>query len=470
MSKPVNSPQLFGQAYQLFEEGRAEEAKSLCRRIEAAQPGFPGAHYLLGLIALSAGEAKEAVRRFKRAADLSPGQPAPLFQLARALALAGKPALALERLDAALTFSPSEAAGWFERAPLLRLLGRFREEAESLARAVELRPGWPEALAALGGVLRELGQTEEAVIPLERAVLLRPGDHATRLALAQARLALGGAEQALAELAALRLCDPANAQAHLVSGEAAEKLGHKDEAIAHFRQALALDPEDRGGASLALARLGADTTPSKAPAAHVRELFEGYAPRFDEALAGKLGYSAPALLAQAAQEALGAKAQGLNVLDLGCGTGLAGKTLKPMAARLDGVDLSPAMLNQARALGIYDQLLEGDLLSALDKASAYDLIVAADVLVYLGDLEAVFAGVFQCLKPGGLFLFTVERLDENVGGYALLPSQRFAHAPSYVERLARVHGFAVGRLQEASTRNEAGKPVPGLLAVLRRAG
>jgi predicted TPR repeat methyltransferase len=468
MSKTAHSSLLFGQAWQLFESGRSEEAKALCRRMESAEPRFPGAHYLLGLIALSAGDAKEAARRFKRAAALSPGQSAPLFQLARALGQAGKPAQALEQIYSALKFSPGEAQGWFERAAILRSLNRHREEAEALARAAGLKPDWPEALAALGGVLRELGETEAALPHLERAVALRPDHLPSLLALAQARLAMGMAESAMDDLARLRSEDSQNPAVRILSGEAAEKLGRQDDAIAHYRQALALDPEDRGGASLALARLGAAEAPAKAPQAHVRDLFDRYAPRFDEALVERLGYSAPELLAQAARQRLGGKASGLHALDLGCGTGLAGVALRPLASRLDGIDLSPVMLSQARARGLYDRLEEGDIQDALGKEGAYDLIAAADVLVYLGNLEEVCAGAWRSLKPDGLFLFTLERLEDGRGDFALMPSQRYAHSVSYVERLAREMGFAIDRLEEASTRDDGGKPVPGLLAVLTK--
>jgi predicted TPR repeat methyltransferase len=153
-------------------------------------------------------------------------------------------------------------------------------------------------------------------------------------------------------------------------------------------------------------------------------------------------------------------------MDAGCGTGLAAPVLKPFAARLDGVDLSPAMVERAAERQLYDELVVGELVGTLAaRAGHYDLVVAADVLVYLGDLEPVMRAARAALKPGGAFAFTVEKAD-GIESYVLGPKQRYAHAAEYVDGTAALAGFTVALMEDAVTRRDAGHDVPGLVVVL----
>jgi predicted TPR repeat methyltransferase len=156
-----------------------------------------------------------------------------------------------------------------------------------------------------------------------------------------------------------------------------------------------------------------------------------------------------------------------GILDLGCGTGLAGLAFKDIAARLDGIDLSPAMLEKARARQIYDDLKVTDLETALAAMPGrYDLLICADTLIYFGDLDPVLAGARIALKEAGTFLFTVEKKDG--AGFELGPKRRWRHSESYVRDLARTHGYEVAGLLTASPRTEAGKPVEGLAVAIRK--
>ena len=156
----------------------------------------------------------------------------------------------------------------------------------------------------------------------------------------------------------------------------------------------------------------------------------------------------------------------LSVLDLGCGTGLAGLAFKPLAATLDGVDLSPAMIEKAKARGIYNNLTVDDLESALAAPGrAYDLILAADTLVYLGDLEPVFLAAAKRLTPDGFFLFTAEKAE---GGFELGPKRRWRHGETYLRETAQKAGLDVRGLLEAAPRREAGKPVEGFAVALAK--
>lgn len=228
-----------------------------------------------------------------------------------------------------------------------------------------------------------------------------------------------------------------------------------------FRAYLALDPADSMGAGAKLALLGETPGATALSPAYLTRLFDQYAPRFDKALVDGLGYSAPAAL----RAALDAHAPGrryARALDLGCGTGLMGAAVRDRVTALHGVDLSARMLAQARRKGTYDALVHGDLLDALADAEV-ELVLAADVLVYVGELTAVVQAVHRALTPGGIFAFTVQAGDSDV---KLGPDQRFSHSADYLRRV--LSPFDIVRLSPGTFRREAGRDVPGLLVVAAR--
>ena len=160
---------------------------------------------------------------------------------------------------------------------------------------------------------------------------------------------------------------------------------------------------------------------------------------------------------------------GLAALDLGCGTGLAAEAFSDLAAVIDGIDLSPAMIEKARARNLYRHLAVADIETALGDGDAnYDLIIAADTLVYLGDLSATFEGVARRLKPHGFFLFTVEI---SAGpDFELGPKRRWRHSERYLRQLAGEARLDVAGLLAAAPRTEANVPVEGLAVALTKLG
>ena len=280
-----------------------------------------------------------------------------------------------------------------------------------------------------------------------------------------ARGDLAGAADLLAQTAELA---PGFAAAWFMLGEAREKLGDRAAAMAAFTQARAADPQDRQGAALQLARLcGGEASPAMSEA-YVRHLFDQYAGRYDTALTEHLRYRGPAILLEAVQHVmrgLGHPPQFGDVLDLGCGTGLAGAAFRPFAAKLVGVDLSAAMIAKAAEKGIYDETHVAkieDFLNAVEYAH-YDLVLAADVFVYVGDLAPIFAPIAKVLAPGGLLAFTVE--THSGDGTKLLPTLRFAHGEAYVRTALAANGLTVLHLARTSVRSEKGVPVEGLVVV-----
>jgi predicted TPR repeat methyltransferase len=260
---------------------------------------------------------------------------------------------------------------------------------------------------------------------------------------------------------------PGYASAWFALGEIREKIGDRAGAIEAFAKARDADPDDRHGAALHLIRL-AGGAPAEMPAAYIRTLFDHYAEGFDRALTEGLAYRAPALLRAAVEAACGERRFGA-MLDLGCGTGLAGAAFRPAVERLVGVDLSPGMVAQARAKQLYDRLAVDDVLHFLAEEKAgrvrYDLVVAADVFVYLPDIAPVAAAAAGVLAPGGIFAFTVE--THGGMGVMLGDALRYAHSGDHVRAAIHDAGLMLLSLDSAATRTEKGVPVSGLVIVAR---
>lgn len=526
----IDIARVFAEALSHFESGRPAQARTLCRKIVAAQAGFGGAHYLLGLIELQAGQPRKALPSLRAAVDRSPSAQAPRMALARALAAAGQREPAMAEYERALALGPN-AEGGAELATLLRGAGRhgeavqhFRaalalepelpgalnelgalltetgraEEAEPLlGRALELRPGWPAALNNYGVALLALRRTGAAALSFARAADARPdfaaahrnladalhllgrfdeAEDSARMALrhdrkdARAWLALAlvqkakGVSPQQALETAVRL-DDRLVQARVLLGEAAVAAGDTAAAERHFRRAVEMDPQDMFGARLQLAVITGGEAPARAPDAYVRRLFDQYSERFDDSLLKDLAYRGPTLLRQAVEEVMG-QGGAWAVLDVGCGTGLVGTVFRPLAARLDGIDLSPRMVDKAAERGLYDDLTVGDLVTAMQaRPNCYDLIVAGDVFVYLGDLAPAFFTAAQALRPGGALAFSVERADHGV---VLGPTLRYAHDHESLVATAAMAGLRPVLLRPDSTRSEAGQAVPGWICVMRR--
>jgi predicted TPR repeat methyltransferase len=263
---------------------------------------------------------------------------------------------------------------------------------------------------------------------------------------------------------------PKFATAWFALGAIRDRLGDRDGAAVAFRAASRADPEDYHGARLQLARLGVGEDAPAMTEPYVRRLFDQYAGRYDSALAEHLHYRGPALLLAAVRSAVERLARPMrfqSLLDLGCGTGLAGAVFRPFAARLIGVDLSPAMIARAEAKGDYDRLVVSNLAAFLADEIAnratYELVVAADVFVYLNDLAPVIGAIRRALAPRGLVAFTVE--THCGSGVALLPTLRFAHADGYLRDAIAGAGLKLLTLEKATIRTEKAQPVAGLLVV-----
>lgn len=316
----------------------------------------------------------------------------------------------------------------------------------------------------LGLLLVDRENVEGAIDLLERGRDLAPEFPPFQLALGTAYAAAGHDALAVAAMEIAIKLDTSStvplerlAKHHIRSGRAREAIGL-------LRRIVRRDPA-HAQAPFLLAGLTGDhsTTRIDAPPAElIAELFDTYSSNFEQHLTERLQYGVPRALAALVPTPPDAS---LHILDLGCGTGLAGVELRPYARTLVGSDLSPRMVLRAGQRGVYDELHCEDLVATLARARDVDLVVAADVFIYVGALEPTFAACATALRSGGMLAFSVERTERD--GYALQPTLRYAHGAPYIRRLAAAHGFVVERAEPSVLRIDSGHPVDGELYLLR---
>lgn len=255
-------------------------------------------------------------------------------------------------------------------------------------------------------------------------------------------------------------------------GEFAEKGADKPRAVDAWRKVLEFDPNDTLGAGLKIAMIEG-RTPALPPSAYVAAMFNDYASQFDDSLVEKLQYTVPAKLSALVNAHLGSGHKFFNAVDIGCGTGLFGAEIAANCYRLEGYDISDSMLAKAAAKKIYNHLGRADLSLPPDQSGLFgsprraDLVSAADVMIYLGDLKAAFANVSQVIKPDGVFAFSVEKSPQD-SGFELLPSLRYAHSETHVATTLAANGLETIATEEAVIRMDAGEPITGLLFLARR--
>lgn len=420
-------------AIRLHREGRLVEAQMIYEGVLKVRPRHADALHFLGVAYAQLGRRAEAQERIRAALDAAPEYADAHLSLGNVLKLEGDVHGAEASYRRALELTPVSATAMSNLAVVLKVQGRLDEAVELLRSAVEISPEHAAAQHNLGNLLRRMGRYAEAAEAFAKTVKLRPGD-----ALAYRNL-----------------------------GYSLYRAGQPERATAVIADALTRDPDNVVLAHLHAAFSGS-TPPPRASDDFVRGLFDEFAATFDENL-GELNYQAPDLVASAIAGAAGPAQGALDVLDAGCGTGLCGPLVKPFARRLDGVDLSPGMLDRAKERGVYDELHVSELTGWLaSRRDAYDLVVSADTLVYFGDLGAVFGAAASALRRPGILVFTVEEdVSAHERGYRLMPHGRYVHAEAYVRRTAGAAGFGQVSIERVVLRLEGGEPVAGLLVTAR---
>ncbi len=480
--------------------GNLEKALDFERMALSREPGVPAFHMQLGQICFARGEWEGAAEAFGRAHLLEPENPfhlmlladaraqqgrfaeaLDLFSRARAasdipdidehealcLALQGRSAEAETLFDKFIARLPGYFLGYVHKGKLLMEKKRDRDAEACFSKALALNPSAHEALHGLALLAERRGQFDAAIKYAMQTVRLNPGgpaSHALLGGLLLAQRQCAAAEQVLRQAHALNSGD-----AYVMEMLVMSLLGQdkKDEALQLVAQALAAQPGNAVLRHRHLALSGGN--PAAAPKEYIVKLFDGGADRYDYQSQQTLAGRVPAHIADAVRGLQKSKdAAPLRLLDLGCGTGLAGEALKEMTAARVGVDLSERMLEKARARQLYDALHIADFTDFMNGCrERFDLVVAADALAWTGDLSPFLMAARGVLGLSGVLVFTVQRGQEGER-FRLLASGRYTHAPRYVTQVAAQEGYTLLRQQDIALRTEKQRPVAGQLFVLKK--
>jgi predicted TPR repeat methyltransferase len=373
----------------------------------------------------------------------------------------------MKRKTAAASRSPREV---FEQALTHHDRGDLAAAEAGYRELIRLEPHNNGGLNLLAMILIDRGEPAAALPLIKRAIANATGRGVawSQLTLGHYHAAVGNDELAVAAMTQSCALDPESAPPHYDLARHHLRHGRRDHALVALYDTIERQPDHARAQFLITSLTGghADT----APASYVTELFDSYAPSFERHLQS-LDYNAPALLAELVDAAAPAADRSWQVADLGCGSGRGGVAFRGRARHLIGSDLSPKMVELSRRRGVYDELHAEDLLATLARTpAALDLIVAADVFIYVGALEAAFAAAAAALAPGGRFAFSTEREPDSgkPDGFRLQASSRYAHGDGYIRGLAQHHALAVHATRDITLRVDHGRPIAGTLYLVTR--
>jgi predicted TPR repeat methyltransferase len=355
---------------------------------------------------------------------------------------------------------PETASNWHNLA-LAQARRDGAGEVADLRRAVLLVPGGSRYLNNL-----LVGAAGAARTRLTARFLVLAPAHARALAdWSFMLLRAGYYERAFDTARRVHVADPSLAEGLARAGEAKARLNSVALAKALYLRYLVLDPTDSAGLGRDLARIGGLVTTQAMTPAFVAGVFDGYAARFDSHLIDTLGYIGPRVLREMLDTLITGPVE--RVVDLGCGSGLSGLVLRPLARQLIGVDLSARMLERARERATYDALHQAEIVSWMTQDQGrYGLVMAADVSSYLGDLQPFFLAVVSVLKAGGRVAMTAHEQAE--GHFGMLEGETYSHSEAYLHRVAGAAGLVIEKQTRGAMREEKKQPLPTLFLILRK--
>ena len=457
--------------------GRLDEAERHYRQILSVDALHADSLHMLGLVAYQRGRLELAVEMINKALALNDGVTAFHCNLGVVLYDQGKLAASAVSFKRALALEPDCAEAHNNLGNTLRDQGKLTDGVASYKRALALKPDYADAHYNLGVALQNEGKLDDAVVSYERALALKPDYAEAHNNLGTVLKDQGKLAEAVARYQQAIAIKPNFVEAPTNLGNLLREQGKLEEAIVCYQHVLSLDPTNSFATHYIASIKGSH--PEFASHAYIATYFDQFANTFDRKLE-KLKYESPKILVGLIKDFYTSITDKWDVLDLGCGTGLVGSAIYAYTRQLVGVDLSAKMLAKARERNLYQRLESSDLLSMMkgEPISSYDVIVAADVFVYIGKLDEIMQEGARLLRPGGVFAFSVEAMaslsndvrnaNADDGEYILNPTGRYAHSSIYIQKLAHMHGFIISSLTCNKMRVESGKRVDGHYAIFKR--
>lgn len=417
-----------------------------------------------------------ALQHYREVLNINPNSAEACNNLGRCYYLQGLFIEALPFYEKAIRLNALYWEAHYNLAHNLVKLNRFDQAKAHYKEALKLNPQHINTYFQLGFLYTENQEHDDAIAMLTEGLRLDPSNKDAACYLGDCYLALGNTIEAIQ---AYKNVMPADAgiqqnhesinlasliRAHHNLGILYLKENNKEQAIIHFKAAVNLDPNNATAQHMINA-LSGTSNPTEPPKEYVKQLFDQYASYYDDHVKRRLKYNVPFLLRSAVGKSLPYHSRLKRILDLGCGTGLCGVYFRDLALDLVGVDISPKMIEHAKALNAYETVTESDIYDYLQNITkTFDIILAGDVLVYMGDLSWFFELSIQRLAPDGLLAFSVE--NTSTKPYVLQSSGRFAHHKEYIQDLALQFNLNIQIQEEAILRYEEDKAIMGYIHVL----
>ena len=418
----------------------------------------------LALLHHNAGEFSKAEFMYHKILRTEPNQPFALHLLGVINHQRNENNTALLLIKKALTIKPDYAEAHNTLGVVFKDLNKLEEAMASYKMALSIKPNYAEARNNLGVVLRDLGKLDEAATNYRNALTIKPGYADALYNLGNTLYELGKTEEAISSYRDAINIEPDYAGAYSGLGNIFQGLGKLDEAVASLKQAMAIEPGLPGVQHRLNALLGITT--DCAPRKYVEEVFNSYATKFDTHLVNKLKYKTPSLLKEKLLVLGGVEKKLKNVIDIGCGTGLAGLQFRDVAETLIGIDLSENMVRKAEIKNIYDELYVDDIVDRLEVLKTkFNLFISSDVFTYIGNLFPLFHCIKKHSTQKSLFLFSTEHTDGE--RFILNNSGRYAHSKDYIMSAATQSGFKLQSFTKCNLRYEKDAWVIGGIYVLK---
>lgn len=451
-------------ANRLKNEGRYQEAVQILQAVIATDPQCAPAYNNLGVIYYACADYYLAANAYQAALDIRPDYLDAYYNLGLASNQCGDLEQAISAFQSLLKLKPDHVGAHFQMGNIYLKKCAYECAASEYQWVLSHYPEHFESLANFALCNMHLGKLDVAGKAYVAALQVNPDDSDIIYNLGVIHMQQGYATQGLTYYLQAVQKNPDYFDAHYNLAAAYLMRRDYENARLHFKEALRIKPDDEV-LQHTLKILQQDKTLTGSSPAYIQSLFDSYADHYEPHLRTYLHYQVPEKLKDAIVK-VGLAQSPLHILDLGCGTGLCGELFIEHAKELVGVDLSPKMLVLAEQKHIYQELIAADVLDYLGGQSGrFDLVLAADVLVYFGELRALLCGVRQALAVPGVFAFNVELGAES--DFELTSSGRFAHDQAYLERLAAECGFEICLLEEAILRQQDNKPVNGYICIMR---
>lgn len=445
------------------------EAKEYCellKKIIQQHPDHFVAYNKLGAAFFILKKWEDAIQAFEKALEIEPGYFEAKYNLALALTKQENFEKAIPLWQSLLEQTPNHPAAHFHLGCCYMAQKKFKDAEKSFTINIQQNPAQAEAYHNLATCYLEQGALNEARQQYQMALTFAPNDTDILFNLGVIASAQNDFDRAIRYYQHLLSIDPNFLTAHYNLGIAFMIKKHNEFAIDHFTAALQLKPDDKNIEYL-IEILKPQKNIRGAPESYIENLFDAYANHYEHHLVRTLHYTLPDLFFNAAKKICHLKKESLNLLDLGCGTGLCSAPFKPFTKICDGVDLSEKMLMIAKAKNIFTSLTRSEILLYLkDKKELYDIILAGDVCVYFGELEKLFIFVAQSLRQNGFFIFNTEiSLEKN---FTMHQSGRFGHSENYIKSLAKQNHLSIRKFETIQSRIQNNEPVPAFLVVLEK--